>query len=74
MNKSTVYFTDEQMATWESLARREARPKAAVLRDALEYYADKVGRRMPSAVGIYEDDEVNSTNVDEWLRANWRPE
>ena len=73
MNKSTVYFTDEQMATWESLAKREAKPKAEVLRDALEFYADKVGRRMPSA-GIYEDDEVNSTNVDEWLRANWRPE
>ncbi len=74
MNKTTVYLTDDLTAAYEAFAKQDARPKAEVIREALDTYAANRVRRLPEAVGIFDDDEVNSTNVDDWLRAHWHPE
>jgi len=73
MVKTTVYFSDEQMATLDVRARREARSRAEILRDALDAYAETQATSLPKAVGIFEDYEVDSSNIDDWLQANWRP-
>jgi hypothetical protein len=72
--KTTIYIPDEEMAALDALARRESRPKAALIREAIAQYVAKCRRPSPQAVGIFEDSEVDSTNLDDWLSANWRPE
>lgn len=74
MKKTTVYLTDDQAASFDTFAKQDARPKAELIRDALDAYAANRVRRLPQAVGIFDDLGVDSTNVDDWLRANWRPE
>jgi predicted transcriptional regulator len=72
--KTTIYIPDDQMAALDAMAKREARPKAQLIREAIELYVTENAQPMPDAIGIFEDLEVDSTNVDDWLRANWRPE
>ena len=74
MVKTTLYLPDDLAASYEGFAKQDARPKAEIIREALDAYAANRGRRLPEAVGIFEDLEVNSTNVDDWLRANWLPD
>lgn len=74
MKKTTVYLTDDLTAAYEAFAKQDARPKAEIIREALDAYAANRARRLPEAVGIFDDLGVDSTNVDDWLRANWRPE
>jgi hypothetical protein len=72
--KTTIHVPEEEMAALEARARREARPKAALIREAIARYVAEDCRPRPKAVGIFSDIEVTSSNLDEWLRANWRPE
>lgn len=45
------------------------------MRDALREYVAWQQYQLPEWVGMIEsDDEVNSSNVKEWLRDNWKPE
>lgn len=71
MLKTTIYITAEEMAALDATARREDRSKAAVIRDAIGKYVVEPNQLMPEAVGIFEDTEVDSTNIDEWLAENW---
>ena len=71
--KTTIYIPDQQMAELEAASRREQRPKAEIIRDALGEYLCKSAPRKPQSRGIFEDHEVDSTNLDEWLRENWHP-
>lgn len=72
MAKTTLCPPDDVAASYEAFAKQDACPKAEIMRDALDVYAENRGRRLPEAVGIFEDLGVDSTNVDGWLRANWR--
>ena len=72
--KTTIYIPDDQMAALDAMAKREARPKAQLIREAIELYVVDNAQPMPEAVGIFDDVDVDSSNVDEWLRDNWRPE
>lgn len=74
MIKTTLHIPEVEMAALEAIARREDRPKAAVIREAIARYVAEVSPPKPEAVGIFEDHEVDSTNIDDWLRENWRPE
>lgn len=74
VNKTTVYLTDDQTVAYDSFAKQDARPKAEIIREALDAYAANRARRLPQAVGIFDDLGVDSANVDDWPRANWRPD
>ena len=76
MIKSTIYFEPNQVAALEALAKREGRPRAEIIRDAVDRYVVESGRQLPAWVGMIKDDDgtLTSDNVDEWLRANWHPE
>lgn len=76
MIKSTFYLASDRMAALDALAKQEARPKAEILRDALDEYLERHARPLPSWIGMIDDDDdsLTSTNVDEWLAAHWHPE
>jgi predicted transcriptional regulator len=76
MIKSTFYLASDRMAALDALAKQEARPKAEILRDALDEYLERHARPLPAWIGMIDDDDdsLTSTNVDEWLAAHWHPE
>lgn len=73
MKKTTVYLPDDLLREVESLARREGRPQAQIVREALTKYVTDNPRPMPSIIGIAQgpEDGVDSTNVKAWLKENW---
>jgi hypothetical protein len=74
MIKTTIHIPPEEMAALEALAKREDRSKASIIREAIGRYVTESCPPLPEAVGIFEDTEVDSTNLDDWLRENWHPE
>lgn len=74
MNKTTIYLSDDQMSALDAVSRKQGTPKAQLIREAIEQYVVDQSDNLPGAAGIFADDEVNSTNLDDWLTANWRPE
>ena len=67
MEKTTVYLDPEQQRRLRALARRQGRPQAEVIREAIAEY---LGRRsdavLPSWVGIADTDAIDSTKVREY--------
>ena len=75
MEKTTLYLPPELMAAYSALSRKQRRAKAELMRDALREYAERQEYQLPDWVGmIASDDEVNSSNVKEWVRDNWKPD
>jgi hypothetical protein len=74
MVRTAIDIPEEKMAALEAIAEREARPRDELILEAIGRYVTEQSRPVPEAVGIFEDTEVDSTNLEEWLRANWRPE
>ena len=76
MIKTTIHIPKDEMAALEAIAKREARPKAQVIREALSQYVAERGRKLPSWIGMIDEDDgsLTSENTEEWLKANWRPE
>jgi predicted transcriptional regulator len=73
MKKTTIYITDEVMALLDAKARKERRPKAGLIREALAQYLACDEPKLPAWIGMIKDDDgsLTSENVDEWLRENW---
>jgi hypothetical protein len=65
-----------------AVAAREGRDEGDVMRDAFSDYVrrnrrdiDPEGARLlPRSIGIASDPDLSSEDVEEWLKANWRPE
>ena len=80
MATTTIELSPKLKRQLEELARRTGRAESDVVREALETYmkthAPRSARRrpMPKSMGMIDDPELNAGDVDDWLRANWRPE
>ena len=76
MRKTTVYLTDEQLSGLEAISRRKHRPKADLIREAVEEYIVDERPPLPGWIGMINDDDdsLRADNVDEWLKENWHPE
>jgi hypothetical protein len=75
MNKTTIYLPDSLQIALDNLAHRTNRSKADLIREAVTTFVERQERPWPKSIGMIDyDDEVNSTNVDEWLRENWKPD
>lgn len=76
MIKSTFSIESDRMAALDAIAKQSARPKAELIRDALDEYIDRHARPFPAWIGMIDDDDgsLTSTNVDEWLGDRWHPE
>ena len=75
MEKTTLYLPADLLAAYSSLSRKQRRAKAELMRDALREYAERQEYQLPDWVGMTETDgTVNSSNVKDWIRDNWKPE
>ena len=79
MEKTTVYLSKDALARLDMLAKRRGQPKAALIRQAVDdlLTGEDAERPLPSWIGMVEsthDDGFDSSNYEEWLRLNWRPE
>ena len=69
-----MYLTDEMQFALGEIARRSQRSKAEVIREAVAALIAGQKRPRPKSIGMIEDDDVQSTNVNDWLKTNWSPE
>ncbi len=73
MEKTTLYLPQDLHLAISQIARREGRPQAAVIRDALRSYVDSQERPRLRSLGMGEDGELNAEDIQDWLAANWDP-
>lgn len=71
MEKTTVYIPEEVQRNLRQMARREGRPQAALVRQALEEYLEKAGRPHLRSVGAGEDKGLTAQDAEAWLEAEW---
>lgn len=74
MKKTTMYFPEDLDAAVQAAARREGRPAAAIVRDAVTEYLARRPAPISSFIGCMEsrpDDGVDSSNVRRWVRDTW---
>lgn len=77
VEKTTLYLTPDLQRELVATARREGRPQAAIVRDALERYMATAPRGLPPSVGAVDtcpDDGVDASNVKAWMRERWAAE
>ena len=73
MIKTTIFIPDDQMVALGAAERSSNLPKVEISREAIVRYATESRRPRPKAIGIVTGAVVNSTNLDDWLQANWHP-
>ena len=88
LRRPTIELDPENQALLVEIAEREQKTPNEVLRDLLHERSQDVPAAKPvleprkggepwvppAWVGSYGDDEVTSSNVEDWLQANWQPE
>ena len=73
MEKTTLYLPADLQRALGATAKREGRPQAEIIREALAaYLSERVPVRLRS-IGAGSDDEVTGANSEKWLRKNWKP-
>lgn len=73
MEKTTLYLTADIHRQLQELARREKRPQADLIREALDAYLASKSPPWPTSIGMGEDGEIPASKIKDWLRANWHP-
>ena len=74
MDRTTGYPPTEDYLAIEALAQRTGRPQAEILRETIRDDVDRQERPRLRSLGIVKRADLNGTDVDDWLRANWRPD
>lgn len=73
MEKTTVYLPADLRGWLREESRRTGRTQAELMREALEAYAARRPRPLPTSIGLGSDPELSGADVEDWLRDNWRP-
>ena len=71
--KTTIYLTQEDERMLDALTRGGEVSRAHVIRESIARYYAELPDDMPT-VGLFEDDELHSTDLDAYFKANWSPE
>ena len=72
MEKTTLYLPGELQRSLATMARREGRSQAEIIRAALAaYFSARPPLRLRS-IGAGSDDEVTGATSEKWLRENWK--
>jgi hypothetical protein len=74
MEKTTIYLPAELRVALRDLGRRTGRPQAEIIRDAVFEYMNRQERPLPRSIGIVSSGKVQSTDVEDWLEENWKPD
>ena len=72
MEKTTIYLPDEMQHLLTVLAKRQKRPQASIIREAIAAYLETQGRTKLRSIGIGADAEVTGAGSEDWLRKQWR--
>jgi len=72
MEKTTIYLPDEMQHSLAILAKRQQRPQASIIREAIAAYLEKQRPPKLRSIGAGSDDEVTGASSEDWLRKQWR--
>ena len=72
MEKTTLYLPADLQRSLGAAAKREGRPQAEIIREALVSYLAERAPSRPRSIGAGRDDEVSGATSEEWLRKNWK--
>ena len=73
MEKTTLYLPTRLLRTYQQLARQSGRSQAALMRDALQRFADHQARPPLKSLGIARKVRLQGADVETRLDAEWRP-
>ena len=75
MKKTTIYISEEELALLDARARKEKRPKAGLIREALAQYLASEEPRLPAWIGMIDEpnSDLKAANTEEWLRTERHP-
>jgi plasmid stability protein len=71
MQKTTLYLPEDLERELKNAARREGRPMAELVREALSRYLSERDRPMPRSVGMGADGQIGGAASEQWLRGQW---
>jgi Ribbon-helix-helix protein, copG family len=72
MQKTTVYLPIHLHERLRSTAKREGRPQADLVREAIEERLDRSDQHAPSIVGMFDEPvDVTSHDVKDRIRREW---
>jgi hypothetical protein len=71
MEKTTLYLPVELQRSLAVTAKREGRPQAEIVRDALTLYFSRTAPLRLHSIGTGSDDQVTGATSEDWLRRNW---
>jgi len=72
VEKTTLYIPADLQRALRSLARRQRKPQAEIIREALSAYVREQARPRLGSVGLGEDDQVTGATSEDYLRSRWR--
>lgn len=73
MEKTTLYLPGELQRDLKAAARRQRRPQAVLVREALRDYlaADAATRPRPKSIGIASAGRVSAADSEAWIQSEW---
>ncbi len=72
MEKTTIYLPDEMQHSLAMLAKRQQRPQASIIREAIAEYLENQRPAKLRSIGAGSDSEVTGAGSEVWLRKQWR--
>lgn len=72
MEKTTLYLPTELQRLLLTIAKREGRSQAEIIRAALAAYVTDRSPLPLGSIGTGSDDEVSGATSEEWLRKSWK--
>ncbi len=76
MEKTTLYLPSELQRDLKAAARRQRRPQAELVREALRDYlaGDAAARPRPKSIGIASDGRISAVDSEAWIQSEWDQE
>ncbi len=71
MEKTTVYLPVELERELKHASRRQGRPMAEIVREAVRRYLDEQPRPMPKSIGMGADGRIGADRSKRWVRSEW---
>jgi predicted transcriptional regulator len=75
MRKTTIYVPDELKIEIEAVSKREHRPEAEIIREAVtQYLENRRSDRWPRSFGMVADGSFDPAEDERYLAEHWKPD
>ncbi|MER3479427.1 MAG: CopG family transcriptional regulator [Meiothermus sp.] len=71
MEKTTLYLPTELHRALKAVAKREKRPVAELVREALGKYVSEKPRPKLRSIGAGSDPSLSGRDSEDWIKENW---